>query len=90
MGPSWCRGRRRFGGYVVHVGMALVSCAIAVSSTMSVQKELQLAPGESAQLGAYTLTFVRTEQRQEPHRTAVVARVALAKDGRDLGQWSRA
>ena len=78
-------GRRRFGAYVVHLGVALVVIAIAVSSTMAVQKELQLAPGETARLGAYEITFVRTEQRQEPHRTAVVAQVTLRKDGRDLG-----
>ena len=41
--------------------------------------------GETARLGAYEITFVRTEQRQEPHRTAVVAQVTLRKDGRDLG-----
>jgi cytochrome c-type biogenesis protein CcmF len=79
------QGRRRFGAYVVHLGAAVVVVAIAVSSTMSTHKELQLRPGEEVQLGRYTLRFLRTERLQEPHREALVAHVALRKDGRDLG-----
>jgi cytochrome c-type biogenesis protein CcmF len=78
-------GRRRFGGYVAHLGFVLIVVSIAVSSTMGVQKELQLKVGESVQLGRYTLTYLKTEQRLEPHRQAMVAHVALAQAGRALG-----
>ncbi len=79
------RGRRRFGAYVVHSGATLVIVAIAVSSTMGVSKEFTLRTGESAGIGAYTLTFLRTEARDEPHRQSMVALVAVSRGGKDIG-----
>jgi cytochrome c-type biogenesis protein CcmF len=82
------RGRRRFGGYVVHAGAILIIVAIAVSSTMGTSKEVQLKQGESVTLGAYTLTFVKAEELREPHRQSLVARVAVSRGGRSLGELS--
>jgi len=79
------RGRRRFGAYVVHAGAILAIVAIAVSSTMGSSKEIQLREGESASLGAYTLTFVKGEVVQEPHRESVRARMEIEKNGQRLG-----
>lgn len=79
------RGRRRAAAYVVHAGAALAVVAIAVSSTMGTSKELQLREGETATVGDYTLTFVKAEELREPHRTALVARIQVARGGRDLG-----
>jgi cytochrome c-type biogenesis protein CcmF len=79
------QGRRRTAAYVVHAGAALAVVAIAVSSTMGTSRELQLREGETATLGAYTLTFLKAEQVREPHRDSLVARIAVAKGGRDLG-----
>jgi len=81
-------GRRRFGSYVVHAGAAVVIVAIAVSSTMGESRETQLRVGETAEVGAYTLTFVGIDEVREPHRDAVVARVAVSRGGRDLGLLS--
>jgi cytochrome c-type biogenesis protein CcmF len=79
------QGRRRTAAYVVHAAAALVIVAIAVSSTMGTSKELQMREGETATLGAYTLTFVKAEQVREPHRESLVARIAVSRGGRDLG-----
>jgi cytochrome c-type biogenesis protein CcmF len=75
------RGRRRFGGYVVHAGAVVVIVAIAVSSTMRTQREVSLTRGQSATIGKYTVTFTGTEQRQEPNRTAQIVHVDVAKNG---------
>ena len=77
-------GRRRFGSYVVHTGVMLAIVAIAVSSTMGVSKEASLRPGDQAQLGPYTLTYLRAETLTEPHRSAVVARIAVSRGGQDI------
>jgi cytochrome c-type biogenesis protein CcmF len=79
-------GRRRFAAYVVHSGAALIIVAIAVSSTMGSSKEVQLREGQSFELGAYTLTFVKAEELREPHRQSLVARVAVSRGGRSLGE----
>ncbi len=82
------RGRRRLGSYLVHGGAAVVFIAIAVSSTMGASTEVQLREGESTELGRYTLTFVRVEERAEPHRVAQVAVIEVARDGHSLGTMS--
>jgi cytochrome c-type biogenesis protein CcmF len=79
------RGRRRFGAYVVHAGAAIVIIAIAVSSTMGHSREAQLAVGEATTVGDYTLTFVKADDVQEPHRRSLVATVAVSRGGKDLG-----
>jgi len=79
------RGRRRFGAYVTHTGAILAIASIAVSSTMGSSKEVQLNQGETATLGAYSLTFVNAERVAEPHRESVLARVDISKNGRSLG-----
>jgi cytochrome c-type biogenesis protein CcmF len=85
---SFRRGRRRFGSYVVHAGAVVTIVAIGVSSTTGVSKEVQLRVGEKTELGQYTLTFVAVDEVSEPHRQALVARVAVAKGGKDLGVLS--
>jgi cytochrome c-type biogenesis protein CcmF len=79
------QGRRRFGAYIVHAGVVLVVVAIAVSSTMGTSEEVVLRTGESATVGRYTLTFLRTDELREPHRTSLAARVAVSRDGEDIG-----
>jgi cytochrome c-type biogenesis protein CcmF len=85
VGSPLRQGRRRTAAYVVHAGAAVVVVAIAVSSTMGASKELQLREGDTATVGAYTLTFVKAEQVREPHRESLVARIAVSREGRDLG-----
>jgi cytochrome c-type biogenesis protein CcmF len=82
------RGQRRFGAYIVHAGAVVVMVAIAVSSTMGRSLEVQMKEGDTARLGAYTLTFLKAEQVSEPHRQSLVARIAVTRGDRDVGVLS--
>ena len=53
------RNRRRYGGYAVHVGVLVMAVAIAISSGLSTDVTVTLAPGESAQIAGYTVTHER-------------------------------
>jgi cytochrome c-type biogenesis protein CcmF len=53
------RNRRRYGGYVVHVGMAVLFVGVAASSSFQHASELGLSPGQSTRVGAYTFRYVR-------------------------------
>ena len=75
------RGRRRFGSYIVHAGAVIVLISIAVSSTMRTSHEVKLVRGQSTTLGAYTLTYVGSEERQEPNRQATIALFDVTKGG---------
>jgi len=83
---GWRRGRRRLGGYIIHLGMLVVFVAVAVSSTMSTSKEVQLEAGQSTTVGAYTVAFQRAENVQEPNRQSLVAHLAISRHGKSLGE----
>jgi cytochrome c-type biogenesis protein CcmF len=76
--------RRSVAGYVIHFGFAIAIVAIAVSSTMRTQREVMLQQGQSATIEGYTVTFLGTEERTEPHRTSTVARIGVTKEGRAI------
>ncbi len=65
---SATRARRRFGGYVVHLGVVMVVVAITGSTAYRQHASGTLARGESLTIADYTLTFEGIARGQEPHR----------------------
>jgi cytochrome c-type biogenesis protein CcmF len=53
------RNRRRYGGYVVHIGIAVLFVGVAASSSFQHATEQRLSPGGSTHVGAYTIHYVR-------------------------------
>jgi cytochrome c-type biogenesis protein CcmF len=53
------RNRRRYGGYTVHVGMALLFVGIAASSSFADERDVELVPGKTAEVGGYEVEYVR-------------------------------
>jgi cytochrome c-type biogenesis protein CcmF len=53
------RNRRRYGGYIVHLGIAVLFVGVAASSSFQHASELGLSPGQSTRVGAYTVRYVR-------------------------------
>ncbi len=53
------RNRRRYGGYIVHIGIAALFVGVAASSSFQHASELGLSPGQSTRVGAYTVRYVR-------------------------------
>ncbi len=53
------RNRRRYGGYIVHVGMAVLFIGVAASSSFQHANELSLSPGQSARVGSYDVHYLR-------------------------------
>jgi cytochrome c-type biogenesis protein CcmF len=57
LGQLIARNRRRYGGYTVHAGLALLLLGVAASSAFIQQRDVRLAPGQSAKVGDYTVTY---------------------------------
>ncbi len=57
------RNRRRYGGYLVHVGMALLFVGVAASSAFNDARDVRLAPGQSVRSGGLTFTYERPTSR---------------------------
>jgi cytochrome c-type biogenesis protein CcmF len=53
------RNRRRYGGYIVHIGIAVLFVGVAASSSFQHAQQLGLSVGQSTRVGAYTIRYVR-------------------------------
>ena len=53
------RNRRRYGGYIVHIGIAVLLIGIAASSSFQTNRDVTLQPGESAVVDGRTITYVK-------------------------------
>ncbi len=51
------RNRRRYGGYIVHAGIAVLFLGVAASSAFIEQRDVRLSPGESFTLGDYRVSY---------------------------------
>jgi cytochrome c-type biogenesis protein CcmF len=51
------RNRRRYGGYIVHAGIAFLFLGVAASSAFLEQRDVRLSPGDQIEVGAYELTY---------------------------------
>lgn len=57
------RNRRRYGGYIVHTGIAVLFLGVAGSSAFHQQKDVRLSPGQSFSSGDYRVTYVKPTAR---------------------------
>jgi cytochrome c-type biogenesis protein CcmF len=79
---SASRARRRFGGYVVHLGIVAIIVAVAASSGYKQHTTATLKKGESLSVGDWKLQFDGLSEGREPHRQWLAADVTvIAPDG---------
>jgi len=51
------RNRRRYGGYLVHAGIAVLFLGVAASSAFMEQRDVRLSPGETIRIDDYEVTY---------------------------------
>ncbi len=71
---AW-RNKRRYGGYIVHIGIVMIFIGIMGSTGFKTKVEKSLAKGESFQIGGYTVTY--TERFEEQKRNVKLSGVKL-------------
>lgn len=92
-GDSWfealptliARNRRRYGGYLVHIGVILLSIGVIGSSVYKVEVRKSVRQGESFTAGDYTFTFNGMRQERNQDRDTLIADVTVSKDGQVVG-----
>jgi cytochrome c-type biogenesis protein CcmF len=57
------RNRRRYGGYVVHLGMAVLFIGIAASSAFQHARDVRLVPGQTARIAGYDVHYEKATGR---------------------------
>jgi len=75
------RNRRRYGGYVVHVGIALLFLGVAASSALQDVRDVRLRPGQSVHVKNYEIRYVRATGKLDHEKLSLGALLRVSKDG---------
>ncbi len=78
------KNRRRYGGYIIHVGVVSMFVGIAASSVFRIETTQTLKPGESMQAGKFTLRYDRITTAEDAHVSRLAAEVSVFQGDRLL------
>jgi Cytochrome c biogenesis factor len=78
------RNRRRYGGYIVHIGIAVVLIGIAASSSFQTNREVTLRPGQSAVVDGRKVTYERPTVGVNSEAFTFGAVLGVQKDGKQF------
>jgi len=79
------RNRRRYGGYLVHLGIVILALGVIGSKGYQQEAEAFLAKGETMQVGGFTLRYDGLSQYEAPDdRQVTEAKVTILRGGQVL------
>ncbi len=79
------RSRRRYGGYVVHVGIVLMFLGFA-GSGYTLDSQVLLRPGETHAIGHYTVRYERLSENTDAQKQMITAHMTVLKNGETVGR----
>ena len=71
-----------YGMLVAHLGIAVFIIGVTLVKGYEVERDVRLAPGESAEVAGWTFTFRGVDTRPGPNYQALVGRVDLSRGGK--------
>jgi cytochrome c-type biogenesis protein CcmF len=74
--------RRRYGGYLVHLGVILIAVGVIGTRFYAIETEAVVTSGDSIEVEGYTLVFEGLDRVQLADRTGTSASVAVYRGGR--------
>ena len=81
----FARERRRYGGYVVHVGIVLVFLGFA-GGGFEREEQVLLKPGQQVVVAPYTVRFSSLNVTDDGNKQMVTAQVETFRNGKPLGR----
>ncbi|MBV9816966.1 MAG: heme lyase CcmF/NrfE family subunit [Solirubrobacterales bacterium] len=78
------RNRRRYGGYIVHAGVALALVGVAASTSFQHSRTAVLAPGQSVSVDGYRIRYVRPTAAASPQKITLGAILAVSSRRRPV------
>jgi cytochrome c-type biogenesis protein CcmF len=78
------RNRRRYGGYVVHVGMALLFVGVAASSSFQHVRDVRLRPGQSVEVGGYHVRYLGPTRALSSEKVTIGTVLEVTRNGRHV------
>ncbi len=75
------RGRRRYGGYIVHLAIVLMFLGFAGQAYQR-EEEANLKPGEQRAIGRYNVRFDRMSHEEDRQKEMITAEMSVLVDGK--------
>ena len=80
------RNRRRYGGYLVHAGVAVLLVGVAASSAFKHERDVRLSPGQTARIDGYDVRYVRATGHLANEKISLGAILDVSKKGRHVAR----
>ncbi len=85
IGKLFRRNQRRYGGYIVHLGVVMMAIGIIGNSFYQSEGQANLAIGESMTVENYTLVYRGLGQRVVANHEEIYANLEVYRNGRFIG-----
>jgi cytochrome c-type biogenesis protein CcmF len=79
------RNRRRYGGYIVHAGIAVLLIGIAASSSFQTNRDVNLKPGESVTIDGRTITYLKPTVAVDSEKFTFGSVLRVEESGKVVG-----
>tara|TARA_B100001123_G_scaffold61027_2_gene66311 strand:+ start:14242 stop:16725 length:2484 start_codon:yes stop_codon:yes gene_type:complete len=79
------RSRRRYGGYIVHVGIVLMFLGFA-GSGYKLETQVMMSPGDEVELGQFTVQYERVSETDDGQKQMITGHMTILKDGQSAGE----
>jgi cytochrome c-type biogenesis protein CcmF len=76
------RNRRRYGGYIIHIGIAVLLIGIAASSSFQTNRDVTLRPGQSTVVDGREITYVRPTVAVDSEKFTIGSVLRVEEDGK--------
>ena len=80
------RNKRRYGGYVVHVGVVLIFLGFAGSNGFKQEEDRRARPGQTMTVGGYTVRFDALKVTDDGQKQMVTGHITVLKDGKEYAK----
>lgn len=92
-GESWplallrvmARNQRRYGGYLVHLGVVMITVAIVGATMFQSNLKTSLRLNQSVEVGGYSFTYTGMEQEHHANHDTAIANVLVRKGDQVIG-----
>lgn len=78
--------RRRYGGHIVHFGLAMMVIGVAASSAYKVEKQGTLRQGETISIGDFKLKYEGFRNYEKYNRNIYAAKLGVFRDGKRINE----
>ena len=84
------KNNRRYGGYMIHVGVIVAFVGIVGSSFFKTEVKKTVNPGQSFAVGPYELRYNGVLPINTPHLESAIANIVVMRDGHEVAEMAPA